>query len=129
MTIWPENLKGSVYQVQWLSSIGVISNWGDNIWTNNISLTFTLTKWPENQSGLSTFYGQPLYQSHLLSNKMVTSQHRTWKKEWASSHTPRSNIAWECCIQWMAIQSIRDGQSDKKGDINCSSKGSNQHFL
>ena len=51
------------------------------------------------------------------------------KKEWASSHTPRSNIAWECCIQWMAIPSIRDGQSDKKGDINCSSKGSNQHFL
>ena len=29
----------------------------------------------------------------------------------------------------MAIPSIRDGQSDKKGDINCSSKGSNQHFL
>ena len=21
-----------------------------------------------------------------------------WKKEWASSHTPRSNIAWECCM-------------------------------
>ena len=38
-----------------------------------------------------------------------------WKKEWASSHTPRSNIDWECCIQWMAIPSIRDGQSDKKG--------------
>ena len=52
-----------------------------------------------------------------------------WKKEWASSHTPRSNIAWECCIQWMAIPSIRDGQSDKKGHINCSSKGSNQHFM
>ena len=31
----------------------------------------------------------------------------------------------------MAIPSITgsDGQSDKKGDINCSSKGSNQHFL
>ena len=29
-----------------------------------------------------------------------------WKKEWASSHTPRSNIAWEC---------ISDRQSDKKG--------------
>ena len=29
----------------------------------------------------------------------------------------------------MAIPSIKDGQSDKKGDINCSSKGSNQHFL
>ena len=52
-----------------------------------------------------------------------------WKKEWASSHTPRSNIAWECCIQWMAIPSISDGQSDKKGDINWSSKWSNQHFL
>ena len=38
-----------------------------------------------------------------------------WKKEWASSHTPRSNIAWECCIQWMAIPSIRDRQWDKKG--------------
>ena len=46
------------------------------------------------------------------------------KKEWASSHTPRSNIAWECCIQWMAFPSIRDGQSDNKGNINCSSKGS-----
>ena len=31
--------------------------------------------------------------------------------------------------EWMAIPSISDGQSDKKGDINCSSKGSNQHFL
>ena len=37
-----------------------------------------------------------------------------WKKEWASSHTPRSNIAWECCIQQMAIPSISDGQSDRK---------------
>ena len=37
-----------------------------------------------------------------------------WKKEWASSHTPRSNIAWECCIQRMAIPSISDGQSDRK---------------
>ena len=60
-----------------------------------------------------------------------TSTHSKWKKEWASSHTPLSIIAWECCIQWMAIPSITgsDGQSDKKGDINCSSKGSNQHFL
>ena len=30
---------------------------------------------------------------------------------------------------WMAIPSISDGQSEKKGDKNCSSKGSNQHFL
>ena len=60
-----------------------------------------------------------------------------WKKEWASSHTPRSNIAWECWIQWMAIPSISDGLSDKnpvsselhtillpkfKRDINCSLK-------
>ena len=45
-----------------------------------------------------------------------------WKKEWASSHTPRSNIAWECCIQWMAIPSIRDSHSDKKGNIKCTSK-------
>ena len=29
----------------------------------------------------------------------------------------------------MAIPSIIDGQLDKKGDINCSLKGSNQHFL
>ena len=36
-----------------------------------------------------------------------------WKKEWASSHTPRSNIAWESCIQRMAIPSISDGQSDR----------------
>ena len=55
---------------------------------------------------------------------MSAITYNKWKKEWASSHTPRSNIAWECCIQWMAIPSIRDGKSDKKGDINCSSKGS-----
>ena len=61
--------------------------------------------------------------------KMKIQNIRKWKKEWASSHTPRSNIAWEGCIQWMAIPSSKDGQSDKKGDINCSSKGSNQHFL
>ena len=60
---------------------------------------------------------------------LLQSLQEKWKKEWASSHTPRSNIAWECSIQWMAIPSIRDRQSDKKGDINCSSKGSNQHFL
>ena len=28
-----------------------------------------------------------------------------------------------------AIPNIRDGQSDKKGEINYSSKRSNQHFL
>ena len=63
--------------------------------------------------------------SHCLNEGLVVEQ---WMKN-ESSHTPRSNIAWECCIQWMAIPSIRDGQSDKKGDINCCSKGSNQHFL
>ena len=40
---------------------------------------------------------------------------KKWKKEWASSHTPRSNIAWECCIQWMAIPSIATGNQTKKG--------------
>ena len=67
------------------------------------------------------------YKDPILTSKRKTNV--KWKKEWASSHTPRSNIAWECCIQWIAIPSISDGQSDKKGDINCSSKGSNQHFL
>ena len=61
--------------------------------------------------------------SFLLTNDHLFSKGE-WKKEWASSHTPRSNIAWECCIQWKGTPSIRDGQSDKKGDINCSSKGS-----
>ena len=37
-----------------------------------------------------------------------------WKKELTSLHTPRSKIAWECCIQRMAIPSISDGQSDRK---------------
>ena len=43
-----------------------------------------------------------------------------WKKEWASSHTPRSNIAWECCIQWMAIPSISDGQqTENQFHLSC----------
>ena len=29
-----------------------------------------------------------------------------WKKDWASSHTLRSNNAWEWCKQRMAIPSI-----------------------
>ena len=70
-------------------------------------------------------YESPGTENLETSNKIL----QKWKKEWASSHTPRSNMAWEGCIQWMAIPSIRDGQSDKKGDIYCSSKGSNQHFL
>ena len=42
---------------------------------------------------------------------------------------PTLQHCWECCIQWMAIPSIIYGQSNKKGNRNCSSKGSNQHFL
>ena len=38
-----------------------------------------------------------------------------WKKEWASSQTPHSNIAWECCIQWLAIQALVTGNQTKKG--------------
>ena len=41
-----------------------------------------------------------------------------WKKEWARSHTPPSNIAWECYIQRMAIPSISDGQSDRKSVVS-----------
>ena len=68
-----------------------------------------------------------------------------WKKEWAGSHTPRSNVAWKCCIKRMAIPSIivtgnrtenqfhlrctRKIWPKFKTDINCSLKRSNQHFL
>ena len=66
-----------------------------------------------------------------------------WKKEWASSHTPRSNIAWECCIQWMAIPSMSKAIEQKtsfiwvaqnnfvpkfKRDINCSLKMTKSAF-
>ena len=37
---------------------------------------------------------------------------------WASSHTTRPKIALEWCIQWMAIPSISDGQSDRKS-VSC----------
>ena len=47
---------------------------------------------------------------HYFINVFLTISGK-WKKEWASSHTPRSNIAWECCMQRMAIASISDGQS------------------
>ena len=67
--------------------------------------------------------------SPTLKMKREGDRYVQMKEEWASSHTPRSNIAWEWCIQRIAIASISDGQSAKKGYINCSSKGSNQHFL
>ena len=38
---------------------------------------------------------------------------RKWKKEWASTHNPRSNIAWECCIQWQ-FQALVTGNPTKK---------------
>ena len=47
-------------------------------------------------------------------NMTIPILQKKWKKEWASSHTPHSNIAWECCIQRMAIPSISDGQWDWK---------------
>ena len=50
----------------------------------------------------------------ILIDKKIIHNYSLWKKEWASSHTPCSSIAWECCIQRMAIQSISDGQSDRK---------------
>ena len=67
------------------------------------------------------------YNRYQISNVYIPSYHTSmhskcnqstdWyrkKKEWASSHTPHSNIAWECCIQRMAISSISDRQSDRK---------------
>ena len=68
-----------------------------------------------------------------------------WMLEWASSYTPRSNIAWECCIQHMAIPSISGVQSYRKQvsskmhkiilakvqkgyNIKGSIKRSNEHF-
>ena len=44
------------------------------------------------------------------------------------AHIPHAPTLLENAI-CMTIPSINDGQSEKKGDINCSSKGSNQHFL
>ena len=32
-----------------------------------------------------------------------------WKKEWASSHTPCSSIAWECCIQEWQFKALVTG--------------------
>ena len=52
--------------------------------------------------------------SMLRSGIKHSKNYKKWKKEWASSHTPCSNIAWECCIQRMAIPSISDQQLDRK---------------
>ena len=54
-----------------------------------------------------------------------------------SSHTPRSNIAWECCIQWMANPSISDGQLERgytciaphKDQISISCKNAYLHII
>ena len=39
----------------------------------------------------------------------------SWKKEWASSHTPRFNIAVECCISEWQFQTLVTGNRTKKG--------------
>ena len=46
------------------------------------------------------------------------------------AHIPRAPTLLENAVyNELQFQAFSDGQSDKKGDINCSSKGSNQHFL
>ena len=40
-------------------------------------------------------------------------------KEWASQHTPRSNIAWECWIQRMAISSIIVNRTENQFHLSC----------
>ena len=52
--------------------------------------------------------------SKTFNRQQATQNYSIWKKEWASSHAPHSNIAWECCVQRMVIPSICDGQSDRK---------------
>ena len=47
------------------------------------------------------------------------------------AHIPHAPTLLENAVynEWQFIASISDVQSEKKGDINCSSEGSNQHFL
>ena len=60
-------------------------------------------------------YSFILISRFLISWKLVHScPSSRWKKEWASSHTPGSNTAWECCIQRMSIPSISVWQSGRK---------------
>ena len=93
----------------------------------NLQIRLSVTRFPE---GVNVFRSPPGHSTkisnhsvhgtnaanHCMGQKQPIiawdkSKH-SLQKEWASSHTPRSNIALECCIQRMTIPRISDGQSD-----------------
>ena len=72
--------------------------------------------WFYTQPCLIPFLPLPIFYNYyqIWFHVLLFNCNEKWKKEWASSNTPRSNIAWECCIQRISIPSISDGQSERK---------------